>query len=61
MCNQPYLMLQVTPVPEESVTVEQYLQAECERHEKHIAVSYLFLCLVCLCTRSRHILALLIE
>jgi len=30
--------LQVTPVPEESVTVDQYLQAECERHEKHVAV-----------------------
>ena len=31
----------MTPVPAESVTVEQYLRAECHRHEARVAVSFL--------------------
>lgn len=31
----------MTPVPAESVTVEQYLRAECHRYEARVAVSFL--------------------
>ena len=32
-------LVQVTPVPAESVTVEQYLRAECHRYETRVTVS----------------------
>ena len=31
--------MQITPVPAESVTVEQYLRAECHRFEARVTVS----------------------